>query len=99
MQLELQYESVDQFCRPFIAPTSMSHSAAQEKGLALSRSFFTEIVRPILINHFPSVFTDGNYCACLIGNGSEVLGYDNAMSQDHDFGPRVQILLTSEDYV
>lgn len=36
------------------------------------------------------------HSACLIGNGSEVLGYDTTMSEDHDFGPRLLIFLGPE---
>src|SRR4029453_11518452 len=33
------------------------------------------------------------HAAALLGNGSEVLGYDDEVSTDHDFGPRVQVFL------
>ncbi|QSB17159.1 DUF4037 domain-containing protein [Natronosporangium hydrolyticum] len=33
------------------------------------------------------------HAAALLGEGSEVLGYDDKVSTDHDFGPRVQIFL------
>mgnify|MGYP000486185340 FL=1 len=62
------------------------------KGLELSRQFFEEIVKPILENHDPEL----DYAAGLIGRGSEVLGYDDKMSTDHDWGPSVTIFLTDE---
>ncbi len=58
-------------------------------GLALSRSFFTEAVQPILGEEFP----DLRYAAALLGSGSEVLGFDDAMSSDHHWGPRVQLFV------
>jgi hypothetical protein len=39
-----------------------------------------------------------DYAACLIGRGSEVLGYDDEISTDHHWGPRLQIFLKEEDY-
>ncbi|MFX1389553.1 MAG: DUF4037 domain-containing protein [Promethearchaeota archaeon] len=39
-----------------------------------------------------------DYAACLIGRGSEVLGYDDEISTDHHWGPRLQIFLKQEDY-
>ncbi len=63
------------------------------KGIDLSRTFFHEAVKPILDQHF----TELRYSAALIGNGSEVLGYDTEMSTDHHWGPRVMLFLTAED--
>jgi hypothetical protein len=57
------------------------------KGLELSRRFFFEAVQPILERRFPEV----QYAAALIGYGSEVVGLDDEMSQDHEWGPRVQL--------
>jgi hypothetical protein len=63
------------------------------KGLELSRRFFFEAVRPILERRFPEV----QYAAALIGYGSEVLGLDDEMSQDHEWGPRVQLFTDRMD--
>jgi len=70
-------------------------------GIELARKFYTECVYPILTKHFGSIFYDNStlFSACLIGHGSEVLGFDTAMSEDHDFGPRVQIFLNSSEHV
>ncbi len=63
-------------------------------GLDLSERFYQEIVRPLLKTHFPTM----PISAALIGDGSEVLGFDTAMSQDHDWGPRVMIFLHEQDF-
>lgn len=55
-------------------------------GLDLSRRFYRQIVRPLL-GELP-------HAAALLGDGSEVLGYDDDVSADHDFGPRVQLFLS-----
>jgi hypothetical protein len=51
------------------------------------------VVRPLLAEHFPQV----PYAAALLGPGSEVAGFDSQRSTDHDWGPRLQILLTDAD--
>jgi hypothetical protein len=55
------------------------------QGIELSRRFYFEAVRPILDRDFP----DFEHAAALIGYGSDVLGLDDEMSQDHEWGPRV----------
>jgi hypothetical protein len=64
------------------------------KGLDLCESFFREIARPILSREFPSL----RYSAGVIGAGSEVLGFDDAMSSDHMWGPRFQLFLPEEGF-
>ena len=58
-------------------------------GLELAEGFFREAVSPILERHVPDV----EYSAALIGPGSEVLGFDDSMSTDHHWGPRVMLFL------
>lgn len=65
------------------------------RGLTLSRLFYHEAVRPILQKQFPRL----RYSAGLIGWGSEVLGFDDAMSRDHHWGPRLLLFLDRRDYV
>ena len=62
-------------------------------GLELSRRFFHEAVRPLITSRFPNL----RYAAALLGQGSEVLGFDNELSVDHDWGPRLFLLLQEED--
>jgi hypothetical protein len=62
-------------------------------GMELSRSFFAEVVQPILEDRFPSL----QYAAALLGSGSEVLGYDTEMSTDHGWGPRVDLFLRENE--
>ncbi|GLZ75788.1 hypothetical protein Afil01_05950 [Actinorhabdospora filicis] len=52
-------------------------------GRELSRRFYEAAVRPLL-GDFP-------HAAALLGEGSEVLGFDDGVSPDHDYGPRCQI--------
>ncbi len=63
-------------------------------GLQLSELFYKEAVLPILEASFPHLA----HGAGLIGEGSEVLGFDDERSMDHDWGPRCQIFLSPDDH-
>ncbi|MFC0673917.1 DUF4037 domain-containing protein [Brachybacterium hainanense] len=53
-------------------------------GLDLARSLYREVIAPQL---------DLPHAACLIGEGSEVLSFDDARSRDHEWGPRLQLFV------
>lgn len=63
-------------------------------GLKLSELFYGEAVKPLLEHYFQAV----PYSAALLGPGSEVFGFDTVQSTDHDWGPRLLLFLTEEDY-
>ena len=63
------------------------------RGRELNGRFFRQAVAPILAARFPRL----RYSAALLGAGSEVLGYDTVVSQDHDWGPRAQLFLRPVD--
>ncbi len=63
-------------------------------GLQLGQYFYNEIVKPALAKNFP----DLKYSAGLVGEGSEILGYDTPQSTDHCWGPRTMLFLSDEDY-
>ena len=62
-------------------------------GLELARRFYEEVVGPIVLKRWP----DLSYSAALIGPGSEVLGFDDGMSRDHHWGPRLLLFLDPVD--
>jgi hypothetical protein len=62
-------------------------------GLSLCRAFFFEAVEPILGGLLPGL----RYAAARVGPGSDVLGFDTARSVDHDWGPRLELFLSTED--
>ena len=64
------------------------------KGLQLASAFSRKAVQPIIARHAPQL----RYSAALIGSGSEVLGYDDAVSTDHNWGPRFMLFLAPADY-
>lgn len=55
------------------------------RGLELAERFYRQAVAPLL--------GDVPHAAALLGDGSEVLGYDDVVSTDHSFGPRLQVFL------
>jgi len=63
-------------------------------GLAFNELFYREIVAPLLRTYLP----DLKYSAALIGWGSDVLGYDDLQSTDHNWGVRFQLFLTEGDF-
>lgn len=62
-------------------------------GIELSRRFYNEVVRPILGRHWPGL----PHAAALVGSGSEALGYDDATSTDHWWGPMVTLFVDEGD--
>ncbi|HVE59585.1 MAG TPA: DUF4037 domain-containing protein [Pyrinomonadaceae bacterium] len=64
------------------------------KGLELSERFYEEVVADILKTNFPRL----RYSAGLIGWGSEILGFDDTQSTDHNYGLRFYVFLRDEDY-
>jgi hypothetical protein len=58
-------------------------------GIELSRRLWADAVEPILARRFPEL----DVSAALLGYGSEVLGFDDDLSQDHHWGPRLLLFL------
>ena len=63
-------------------------------GLELCKRFYWEAVRPVLARRFPHL----KHAAALMDGGSEVLGFDDALSTDHHWGPRLQLFVAEEDW-
>jgi hypothetical protein len=64
------------------------------QGIELSRRFYGEIVRPWLDAMAPGL----PHAAALTGYGSELLGFDDELSRDHNWGPRVHIIVSEPDF-
>jgi hypothetical protein len=62
-------------------------------GHELSRALYEGFVAPALARRLPGL----RYAAALIGHGSDVLGFDTARSTDHDWGPRLQVIIDEHD--
>ena len=65
------------------------------RGLELSRAYFEAYGAPMLRDQFPE-WAD-RLAVGLVGSGSECFGWDDEVSQDHDFEPGFCIFLPEED--
>ena len=63
------------------------------KGLDLCEAFFRKIVEPVISHNFSEL----KFTAGLLGYGSDVIGYDDIVSTDHMWGPRLYIFLQESD--
>lgn len=63
------------------------------KGLDLNERYYRGAVRPLLDAHFPGL----PHASALIGWGSEILGFDDDTSTDHNWGLRFGLFLRQED--
>lgn len=66
------------------------------KGLELSRRYYEDICRPAVEQYLPAHIEKMAFG--LVGDGSECYGFDDEISRDHDFGPRIMIWISSRDY-
>ena len=66
------------------------------KGIELSQRFFGDYVHPLLTAEFAVSLPD--ISVGVIGDGSEVLGFDDEFSRDHNFCPRVVVLIEDEQF-
>lgn len=66
------------------------------KGLDLARHFYERFGREALESAFPELAP--RMAVGLAGEGSECFGFDDMLSQDHDWGPAFCIWLSEEDY-
>jgi hypothetical protein len=64
----------------------------QLPGAAVVRGFYADVVEPLLSRALPEL----RYAAARLGSGSDVLGLDDAMSRDHDWGCRLTLLVDDD---
>jgi Domain of unknown function (DUF4037) len=62
-------------------------------GLQLSEDFYRSDIQPILADAYPRL----RHAAALMGRGSEVLGFDDEMSTDHDWSAKVIVFVGTVD--
>src|SRR6266852_5254886 len=62
-------------------------------GRGLAQQFHADVVAPLLARAMPRL----RYAAGRLGSGSDVLGLDDQMSRDHDWGCRLTVLVDGDD--
>ena len=67
------------------------------KGLELSHKFYLEYGAPMIHEQFPDL--ESVIAVGLVGSGSECMGFDDAISKDHDFEPGFCMFLPDEETV
>lgn len=72
------------------------HKNGQMKGMDLARAYFEAYGKKMLFDLFPEYLSE--IAAGLCGEGSDCLGYDDALSADHDFGPGFALWVSDEVY-
>ncbi|MGH3544596.1 MAG: DUF4037 domain-containing protein [Mycobacteriales bacterium] len=77
---------------PDSCPTSRTHISPLSPGQRLSQRFYEHAVLP----RVAPVLGGAPHAAALLGDGSEVLGFDDTVSPDHDFGPRVTLFVSGD---
>lgn len=65
------------------------------KGIELSKAYFEEFGKPMLEKNFSDIIP--LLCVGLVGSGSECYGFDDEISQDHDFEPGFRIFIPDEN--
>lgn len=66
------------------------------QGIELARKYYEAHGSPMLQAQFPDVLH--RIAVGLVGEGSECLGFDDNLSQDHDFEPGFCLFITQADY-
>ncbi|MBQ6470259.1 MAG: DUF4037 domain-containing protein [Lachnospiraceae bacterium] len=66
-------------------------------GLQLAKDYFEQFGMPMLKEQFPEQLSF--LAAGMCGSGSQCLGYDDEVSEDHDFGPGFLLFLPGEEIV
>lgn len=63
-----------------------------DTGILLSRAYFDDLVAPLLAARLPGL----PVAAGRLGTGSDVLGFDDAVSRDHDWGLRLSLFVPAD---
>lgn len=69
---------------------------APVSGMRLARDYWLAYGKPMLAERYAEFAP--RIAVGLVGHGSECYGFDDALSHDHDFGPRFCMWLTADDY-
>ena len=82
--------------RPMYDPTTSGSRSERDRagaGLVLARDYTAEVVEPLLAEELPAF----RVATARLGSGSDVLGLDDDISGDHDWGLRLTVLVDDVD--
>jgi hypothetical protein len=68
------------------------HGVPEVTGIELAGAYYRDVVGPLLLGRWPGL----PHAAARLGSGSDVLGLDDAVSRDHDWGLRLTLLVPGE---
>lgn len=60
-----------------------------DSGTSLAHRYYDEVVAPLVLGRWPTL----PHAGARLGSGSDVLGLDDAVSRDHDWGLRLTLLV------
>lgn len=92
-------ESKEEIVSPVLEEEKTEINVSDEEpltGMEICRRFYEEYGKQMIHEKFPEY--ENQMAVGLVGEGSEVFGYDDTFSRDHDFGPGFCIWLPKELY-
>lgn len=94
--IDKQSENIIEEATEVIGTEVESIEADGLTGMEICKKFYEEYGRQMIHEKFPEY--ENQMAVGLVGEGSEVFGYDDKFSRDHDFGPGFCIWLPKELY-
>jgi Domain of unknown function (DUF4037) len=70
----------------------MVHRVNGADGRSVAARYYSELVAPLLLQQWPGL----RHAAGRLGSGSEVVGLDDQLSRDHDWGLRLTVLVDAD---
>lgn len=88
-------ETLEQVASPAKSP-EQEDLTPSITGIDLCRRYYEEYGRPMIAGKFQAY--ESRIAVGLVGKGSDCFGFDDVLSQDHDFGPRFVMWVTKKVY-
>ncbi len=88
-------ETLEQVASPAKSP-EQENLTPSITGIDLCRRYYEEYGRPMIAGKFQAY--ESRIAVGLVGKGSDCFGFDDVLSQDHDFGPRFVMWVTKKVY-
>lgn len=93
-------ESIEEALKKMFGAESAEEEPPEDtlwvSGLELCRRYYEEYGMPMIAEQFRAY--ESLIAVGLVGKGSDCFGFDDALSQDHDYGPRFVMWVTKSVY-